>query len=288
MPYGPTEFRSTVVKPYYRISTGVNGDTAVASNDEQMLSDEEESPNDQEKATDQSPELHDTGTNAATPSAVTPNATIPSAGAPNAAAPGALSRAESEETPQPPPIKRGRGRPRKQPIIQLEDQPDLSVFLLNEIDSPAPSPRTPYAESRRKEINDLLNKGVFDVIALTNVPTGVRLFNSRFVDEIKNPGTSAAFEKSRLVVQAFNDRGKEMIMTQSSTIQRMNQRLILTLTAITGHELYLRDISQAYVQSATPLTREFYIRPPVELGLGPDHVLKMIKPLYEIPEAGAH
>ena len=234
--------------------------------------------------------FQNTGASAVTPSAATPGAIIPGAvtsdaNAPNAAASGAPDRAESEET-QPPPIKRGRGRPRKQPNAQL-DQPDLAVFLLDEIDSPAPSPRTPYAESR-KEINGLLNKGVLDVIALTDVPPGVRLFNSRFVDEIKNPGTSAAFEKSRLVVQAFNDQGKGTVMTQSPTIQRMSQRLILTLAAITGHGLHLRDISQAYVQSATPLAREFYIRPPVELGLGPDHVLKVIKPLYGVPEAGAH
>ena len=92
----------------------------------------------------------------------------------------------------------------------------------------------------------------------------------------------------RLGLQAFNDRGKEMVMTQSPTIQRISQRLILALAAITEHKLYLRDISQAYVQSATPLTKEFYIRSPTELGLGTDHVLKMIKPLYGVFEADAY
>ena len=278
------EFRSTVVKPYYRISIGVNGDTAVASNDEQMFSDEEESPNDQKKVIDQSSELHDTKINAATPSAITL-----SADALNAAASSAPNRAESEETSQSSSsIKRGRGRLRKQSIIQLKNQPDLLIFLSIEIDSSASSPRTPYAESRRKEINGLLNKGVFDVLILTEVPRGVRLFNFRFVDKIKNPRTSAAFEKSRLMVQAFNDRGKEMVIIQSLTIQRMNQRLILVLAAIIGHELYFWDIFQAYVQSAISLTREFYIRSSVELGLKLDHVLKMIKSLYGVSEAGVH
>jgi hypothetical protein len=52
--------------------------------------------------------------------------------------------------------------------------------------------------------------------------------------------------------------------------------------------LYLRDISQAYVQSATNLNREFYVRPPRELQIGDDSVLKVVKPLYGIPEAGNH
>jgi len=59
---------------------------------------------------------------------------------------------------------------------------------------------TPFTDSRRKEINGLLEKGVFAVVTDSDVPQGVRIFNSRFVDEIKHPGTNKAFEKSRLVV----------------------------------------------------------------------------------------
>jgi hypothetical protein len=38
-----------------------------------------------------------------------------------------------------------------------------------------------------------------------DVPQGVYIFNSRFVDKIKHPGTNKAFKKSRLVIQAYND-----------------------------------------------------------------------------------
>lgn len=60
-----------------------------------------------------------------------------------------------------------------------------------------------------------------------DVPAGTRFFNSRFVGEIKHEGTERAFEKSRLVVQAYNDQGKSIVLTQSPTIQRLSQRLIL-------------------------------------------------------------
>jgi hypothetical protein len=77
---------------------------------------------------------------------------------------------------------------------------------------------TPFTDLRRKEINGLLKKGVFTVITERDVPQGVRIFNSRFVDEIKHPGTNKAFKKSRLVVQAYNDQGKDLVLTQLPTI----------------------------------------------------------------------
>jgi hypothetical protein len=41
---------------------------------------------------------------------------------------------------------------------------------------------------------------VFKIINMADIPKGARIFNSQFVDEIKNKGTDKAFEKSRLVV----------------------------------------------------------------------------------------
>ncbi|EED11915.1 hypothetical protein TSTA_110940 [Talaromyces stipitatus ATCC 10500] len=134
-----------------------------------------------------------------------------------------------------------------------------------------------FDQSQEKEINGLLENGVFEVV--------------KFVNEIKNQGTDKAFEKSRLVVQAYNDKGKEIVLTQSPIIQRCSQRLLLCLTiCITDTHLFLRDVTQAYVQSTTPLTRNFYIRPPPELVhlFPPGTILKVVKPLYGIPEAGNH
>ena len=46
---------------------------------------------------------------------------------------------------------------------------------------------------------------------LSEIPARAQLFNLHFVDKIKNIGTNKAFEKSRLVVQAYNDEEKELI-----------------------------------------------------------------------------
>jgi hypothetical protein len=147
-------------------------------------------------------------------------------------------------------LKRQRGRPRKYPV--LTGLADIEIYLQ-------------YDASRQKELNGLLEKGVFEICNLNDIPQGVRLFNSCFVDEVKFLGTSKAFEKSRLVVQAYNDQEKELVLTQSPTIQWVSQRLILCIAAMGQHELYLWDISQVYIQSTTNLNWEFYVQPPREL-----------------------
>jgi hypothetical protein len=191
------------------------------------------------------------------------------------------------------PPKRGRGRPRKTP-------PEVTVFLQDdEIEAEETgdvylSNDVQYEDSRQAEIEGLLEKGVFAVTLRSEVPEGIRIFNSRFVDEIKNEGTDKELRKSRLVVQAYNDQEKYAVLTQSPTIQRISQRIILSIAAMTTETtgLYLRDISQAYVQSTTLLNRDFYVKPPRELAehlhLRGDSVLKVVKPLYGVPEAGNH
>ena len=61
------------------------------------------------------------------------------------------------------------------------------------------------------------------------------------------------------------------------------------MTAILNNkDLYIRDISQAYIQSATTLNYYFYIKPPKKINLGQGNILKVLQPLYNVPEAGTH
>ena len=117
-----------------------------------------------------------------------------------------------------------------------------------------------------------------------DIPKGARIFGSRFVDEVKHQGTDKAFEKSRLILQAYQDSEKSLVLTQFPTIQRMSQCFLICLAAMKDDAtLYLRDISQVYVQSLTNLNRDLYIRSAPELaaalGIPKGTVVKVIKPL---------
>ena len=166
--------------------------------------------------------------------------------------------------------------------------PDISTYAKEgQIRPPTPS----FKDSRQKEITGLQEKGTFLEIPSSELPPGTRVFGSRFVDEIKFAGTDKAMEKSRLVIQAYNHNGKETTLTQSPTLQRVSQRLLISLAACLrpkGVHMFLRDISQAYVQSTSELNRPFYIHPPKKLGCAPGNIFKVVKPLYGIAESGNH
>jgi len=162
---------------------------------------------------------------------------------------------------------------------------DLSIYL----DSTDTPPQPDYTRSRELELNGLLDNRVFGLVTIDEIPPNARIFNSRFVDHVKHAGTPQAFEKSRLVVQAYKDTDKKSVLTQAPTIQRASQRLLLCLAvSINGTKIYTRDISQAYTQSETQLAREIFVRPPKELKLPDELFLKVLRPLYGVPEAGTH
>lgn len=56
--------------------------------------------------------------------------------------------------------------------------------------------------------------------------------------------------------------------------------------------LFVRDITQAYIQSKTSLVRDILCYPPPELieyvNLPPKTIMRIKKSLYRIPEAGNH
>jgi hypothetical protein len=178
--------------------------------------------------------------------------------------------------------------------LKYQNFADITVFLqddeeifLTQISSIFTST---FAESRRKEINDLLKRQVFELIIISKVLKNVRIFNSRFIDEIKHSDISQAYEKSRLMIQTYNDHEKTLMLTQTSTIQRMSQRIIFAIAASINHHLYLRDITRAYTQSKSLLNRMFFIRSSLDLdiNLSDDAILRIIKSLYDVSKAKAH
>ncbi|KAI0996581.1 hypothetical protein K3495_g11603 [Podosphaera aphanis] len=169
---------------------------------------------------------------------------------------------------------------------------DTPNDIQNEPPSNNPTPQIRPAHLTRRQpaqgVGWITGRGVFEFVNFSDIPPNVRIFNSRFVDQIKNAGTAKAFEKSRLVVQAFKDNDKKMVLTQSPTIQRMSQRLLICSALYKNFDIFTRDISQAYTQSKSHLVRNFFVRPPADLDLPNDVFLKVLLPLYGVPEAGTH
>ena len=107
----------------------------------------------------------------------------------------------------------------------------------------------PFEESTKAEIESLMAVGVFKIVQFDAQKHTIKVFNLHIINEIKGK-TTIPFEKTRLVIQAYDDKGKQVILTQSLTIQRASQRLLIAL-APTLHllfeiDLWLCDVTQAY------------------------------------------
>src|SRR6266571_8376200 len=76
------------------------------------------------------------------------------------------------------------------------------------------TPRAPFQVSDKQEINSFITRGVFKFEKYD--PTkfnGVYIFKSRMVNEIKGKANDATFKKLRLIIQGYNNDGKEVILT---------------------------------------------------------------------------
>jgi hypothetical protein len=271
MPHGPTNFRSTVVKPYYILPL------PEASQEEEEIEEPPDDDRDEPIDAEEQPVMKH------------PMVVIHQ------------------------PAKRGRGRPRgsknkirhtnndkanfSMSFMTGKERADQELSLELRKQGKITTPGAPFEASDKQEIDNLIGKDVFNFEQYDPVKHGgIRIFKSRLVREIKGKATNAPYEKSRLVIQGYQDDGKEMILTQSPTIQRASQRVIVALAPSLVQlqdrkmNLWLRDISQAYVQSTTKLNRMILARLPKEIQhLYPEGtIMVVIRPLYGIAEAGTH
>ena len=57
-----------------------------------------------------------------------------------------------------------------------------------------------FQTSRLKKLNELFKKEVFEIINIKDLFIKTRVFENRFMNQIKNEKTEKAFEKSRFII----------------------------------------------------------------------------------------
>ncbi|CAE7021550.1 Polyprotein [Pyrenophora teres f. teres] len=201
-----------------------------------------------------------------------------------------------------PPQRRGRGCPKgsknkpKTHAANLAQREKDDIVLARTLRTTGKitTPGEPFEMSTRTEIDGLITRGVFRFEPFDPAKHGgIRIFKSRIFNEVKGKTTDRPYEKSRLVVQGYADHGKKIVLTQSPTIQRASQRIIIALAPSLiqmGMKLWLRDITQAYTQSDDRLQRTIIAELPIQLrkAYPQGTIMVVVKPLYGIAEAGAY
>lgn len=116
-----------------------------------------------------------------------------------------------------------------------------------------------YFASRRKEIDGLIDRGVFMSASLSE-ERGHRIYGSLFVDYVKDEGTPEAYEKSRFILQGFYD--EQTFLTHAPTVMLASQRLLLSVAPADGDlQVKNRDVDEAFAQTKSKLRRKVYTSP---------------------------
>ena len=91
--------------------------------------------------------------------------------------------------------RRNPPRPRQRLIRFQNNMIDIIVYM-----SRFMSPSANFQTFRLKKFNGLLEKGVFEIIYIDDLSTKARVFENRFMNQMKNEETEKAFEKSRFII----------------------------------------------------------------------------------------
>ena len=94
--------------------------------------------------------------------------------------------------------KRHNTSPRSEPLSKRSHK-HFRKYSLSDITMITASFLTPsFIKSRKKKINKLLEIEVFSIVK--DISQNIRIFSSRFMNNIKHKSTSKAYEKSRLII----------------------------------------------------------------------------------------
>ena len=99
-------------------------------------------------------------------------------------------------------LRRNPSRSRQRPTRFQNNMIDITIYMSKFMSSSFKfiSSFANFQAFRLKELNELLEKEIFEIIYIDDLFTEARVFENRFVNQIKNEGTEKAFEKSRFVI----------------------------------------------------------------------------------------
>lgn len=133
-----------------------------------------------------------------------------------------------------------------------------------------------YAYSGGTEIFGLHERGVFYFVPRPLAANTWRMMVSH-----------CRAKNFRFVGMAYNDNYHGFI-AHSLTVQKSSQRLLFLAACDFSLKLSTRYMNQTYLQSKMPLSRPIYVKPPDIMKILSDLHIRHDRPLYGVPEAGAH
>jgi len=175
MPYGSTNFRTTVVKPYHRDETT---DVSQAAPPDVT---------DRDNDSDYNP---------------TADVTVKRGrGRPKG------SKNKPKATPA------ATDRPTTETFLSAKEEQDHKLSLTLRQQGKITTPGEPFEASDKAEIDTLIDNNVFRFEQYDSNVHRAQIFKSRLVREVKGKETDTPYKKSRLIIQGYNNNSKGIILT---------------------------------------------------------------------------
>ena len=164
----------------------------------------------------------------------------------------------------------------------------LECNLVEVIPENDPRANTPEMQkAKQKEIDNLVQRGVFEFVKRSDIPKGANVITSRFVLAIKSPMNAEKINKARYCAGGHKDKMKNVMVHHTVTLTPASVRLLCTLAELLNLDIWGSDDIQAFIQALRKLDRDlFIIDPPPEFCLPPEICLKVVRSLYGICESG--
>ena len=164
-------------------------------------------------------------------------------------------------------------------------QSESSKIFFTEIINKGDPREKLFEDAKRKEIEELINRGTFKIVLQEDLPENANIIPSRFVLAIKNGENNKEVHKARFVLGGHRDKEKRTIVHNSTTLKQSSIRILLAMASIFGFKIWSTDIKQAYLQSASKLKRDVFIKPNI-MELNHGELLQFINALYGLTDAG--
>ncbi len=140
------------------------------------------------------------------------------------------------------------------------------------------------ARAREKEIDGWKKYDVFREINREDLPAGIRVISSRFIDSWKHSPDGSRKMKSRLVVLGNQDPDQGVISTFAPTASREITLMAVTLVISNGWNHQSMNVEKAFLQSKS-LKREVFVKPPREVAVDSNVVWRMKKAAHGLGDA---